>query len=46
MDAELLAHDVGKRYGAEYLRCFDTLMAETRTAVQKGQLDPWAAGES
>ena len=35
MDAEFLASDVGKRYGAEYLRYFDTLMAETRTAAQK-----------
>jgi hypothetical protein len=35
MDAEFLASDVGKRYGAEYLRYFDMLMAETRAAAQK-----------
>jgi hypothetical protein len=35
MDAELLAVEVGKRYGAEYLQRFDILMADTRTTADK-----------
>lgn len=35
MDKEVLAADVSKRYGADYLQRFDTLMADTQVAAEK-----------
>src|SRR5438105_3272556 len=35
MDAERLAASVGKQYGADYLRRFNTLLAETRVTAEK-----------